>query len=107
MPDEKFMKYVGSGNYLWSMLQQFLNHIKINDLCLESDRILLAVSGGLDSMVMLQLFKEAGFNVGVAHCNFQLRGDESEGDAQFVELTCRQLQIPFYLKQINTESIAV
>jgi tRNA(Ile)-lysidine synthase len=88
------------------MLQQFLNHIKNNDLCSAADKILLAVSGGLDSMVMLHLFKEAGFTVAVAHCNFQLRGEESMGDERFVEIECNKLAVPFYGTHFNTEEYA-
>jgi tRNA(Ile)-lysidine synthase len=88
------------------MLQQFLNHIKNNNLCSAADRILLAVSGGLDSMVMLHLFKEAGFTVAVAHCNFQLRGAESKGDERFIEIECKKLAIPFYVTHFNTEAYA-
>jgi tRNA(Ile)-lysidine synthase len=89
-----------------TMLQQFLNHIKNNNLCSATDTILLAVSGGLDSMVMLNLFKEAGFTVAVAHCNFQLRGEESKGDERFVETECKKLAIPFYVTHFNTEVYA-
>lgn len=88
------------------MLQQFLNHIKINNLCSPADKILLAVSGGLDSMVMLHLFKEAGFTVAVAHCNFQLRGEESKNDELFVETECKKLGVPFYVTHFNTEAYA-
>jgi tRNA(Ile)-lysidine synthase len=86
------------------VLQQFLNHIDTYSLCTKSTRILLAVSGGLDSIVMLHLFKEAGFTFGVAHCNFQLRGEESDGDEQFVHDLCRDLQIPFYTKRFDTDA---
>ena len=51
-----------------------------------SDRILLTVSGGVDSMVMMDLMVKAGYTVGVAHCNFQLRGDEAVEDEALVDV---------------------
>ena len=53
------------------MLEQFLNHIREHRLCGPTDRILLAVSGGIDSIAMLRLFHEAGQSIAVVHCNFQ------------------------------------
>jgi len=88
------------------MLEQFLNHIRQYSLCDSNDRILLAVSGGLDSMTMLHLFKEAGFQIAVAHCNFQLRGAESDGDESFVRTTCKQLNIPFFSIRFDTDVYA-
>ena len=86
------------------MQEQFLNHIQKHSLCQRGDKILLAVSGGLDSVVMLHLFKEAGFSVGVAHCNFQLRGNESDGDEDFVKQCCEQLNVPVFVKRFDTQS---
>lgn len=67
---------------------------------------MLAVSGGLDSVVMLHLFKEAGFSIGVAHCNFQLRGEESDGDEEFVKQLCQQLNVPVFVKRFDTQAFA-
>jgi len=88
------------------VLEQFLNHIDQNDLCDKSDSVLLAVSGGVDSMAMMYLFREAGFRIGVAHCNFQLRGKESDGDEEFVRLVCKELGVPFFSKRFETEAFA-
>jgi tRNA(Ile)-lysidine synthase len=64
------------------------------------------VSGGVDSMVMLQLFSQTGYNIGVAHCNFQLRGAESNGDEAFVNAACRERQIPFHGQRFDTKIFA-
>ena len=70
------------------MQDRFVNFIYDNNLMLPQESILLGVSGGVDSMVMLYLFQKAGFKIAVAHCNFGLRGDESNGDEQFVKHYC-------------------
>lgn len=88
------------------MVEQFLNHIHRHSLCKTTDKILLAVSGGVDSMVMLDLFVKAGFTVGVAHCNFSLRGEESDGDENFVDTVCSRLKIPFYNRKFDTLEVA-
>lgn len=88
------------------MLEQFLNHINRHTLCTSSDKILLAVSGGMDSMVMLNLFKKANYPIAVAHCNFQLRGIEAEQDEQFVADACQSLGVPFFNKKFNTQQYA-
>jgi tRNA(Ile)-lysidine synthase len=88
------------------MLEQFLNHILEHRLCGPTDRILLAVSGGIDSVVMLRLFHEAGQPVAVAHCNFQLRGEASDGDQQFVETLCHELGIPCFVQRMDTAAYA-
>ncbi len=88
------------------MLEQFLNHLSQNRLCKPADKILVTVSGGLDSMVMLNLFKRAGYEVVVAHCNFQLRGAEADGDEQFVQAKCKALAVPCVTKRFDTAAYA-
>lgn len=88
------------------MLEQLLNHIDRHALCKTTDKILLAVSGGLDSMVMFHLFKDAGFRIAVAHCNFQLRGEEANQDEAFVDETCRQFNVLCFARRFDTEAYA-
>jgi tRNA(Ile)-lysidine synthase len=88
------------------MLEQFLNHLSRHALCTPSNRVLLAVSGGLDSMVMLHLFKKANYLIAVAHCNFQLRGSEAEEDQRFVADACKSLDVPFFSKKFDTQEYA-
>ncbi len=73
-----------------ALLEAFRKYIDENDLATHDDRILLTVSGGVDSMVMLSLFTRCGYRVGVAHCNFQLRGAESDEDEVLVEDEARK-----------------
>jgi len=92
--------------YLWSVQEQFLNHSDKHKLFRKDQRILLAVSGGLDSMVMLRLFTEARFQIGVAHCNFKLRGEESNEDERFVRDYCKNHHLSFFHQRFNTEEYA-
>ena len=88
------------------MLEQFLNHIKLNNLCKTTDKILLAVSGGVDSVVMFHLFRQARLDFAVAHCNFQLRGEASDGDEKWVEALCKENSIPFHSARFDTADYA-
>lgn len=88
------------------MLQDFLKHASEKSLFQKEDRILLAVSGGLDSVVMANLFWEAGIAMGIAHCNFQLRGADATADAVFVEKLAGELNAPFFLTSFDTTRTA-
>ncbi len=66
------------------MISRFISFVKEHQLFNPGDRILLAVSGGIDSMVMWHLFESAGMNYSVTHCNFKLRGEESDRDEELV-----------------------
>ena len=86
-----------------NLLERFIRYIREKELFTTSDKILLTVSGGVDSMVMMTLMVEAGYNVGVAHCNFQLRGQEAEEDEVLVERRAEALGIPCYNKRFDTK----
>ncbi|NSL86636.1 tRNA lysidine(34) synthetase TilS [Chitinophaga solisilvae] len=88
------------------LLTNFRSYITAQQLFDPSQRILLAVSGGSDSVVMARLFKAAGFTAGIAHCNFQLRGEESVRDEQFVQQLAASLDMPLYNVRFNTEEWA-
>lgn len=89
------------------MLQAFIDFIRNKKLFLSENRILLAVSGGLDSVVMTDLFHNAGFSFAIAHCNFQLRGEESEQDEVFVKKLAENYKVEYYGKRFETAAYAV
>lgn len=88
------------------MLNPFNYFIKHKKLITKDDKIILAVSGGIDSMVMTDLFLKAQLNFGIAHCNFGLRGAESENDEQFVIDYCIKKNIPYFIIQFDTQLFA-
>jgi tRNA(Ile)-lysidine synthase len=72
----------------------------------KSDRLLLAVSGGLDSIVLAACCAKTGLDFGIAHANFQIRGAESERDENFVRQLAVQYNKPFYTKKFETKKYA-
>ena len=88
------------------MLSGFIDFISKENLCTPTDRILLAVSGGMDSVVMARLFSKAAYDFGIAHCNFLLRGKESDEDELFVQQLAETYNVPFYSVQFPTEKYA-
>ncbi len=88
------------------MLNAFLRYIRKESLFSPHQPILLAVSGGIDSVVMTALFHRAGFHFGIAHCNFTLRGEESNRDERFVEQLAAGYKVPFYSRTFPTEHYA-
>ena len=73
---------------------------------LSGKKLLMAVSGGIDSMVMLHLIQQSSFQIAIAHCNFQLRGLESFDDQKFVQDYADRNNIPFYSTVFDTNAFA-
>ena len=84
------------------MLNQFRKYISDNHLINTGDRVLVALSGGVDSMVLAELLRREGYNIAFAHCNFHLRGKESDGDEQFVREYAERVGVKLFVKQFDT-----
>ncbi|MCB0478579.1 MAG: tRNA lysidine(34) synthetase TilS [Crocinitomicaceae bacterium] len=87
------------------MLNKLKNILELNQIH-SKDGILVACSGGPDSVLLLIFLKSLGYSIQVAHCNFQLRGQESDLDEEFVSNLCQKEGIPFHVIQFETENIA-
>ncbi len=88
------------------MLDLFLDYIEKQKLFHREQKILLAISGGIDSMVLLHLFGQTDYRYGIAHCNFQLREKESDEDQRSVEHISKRFQVPLFLKTFRTKEHA-
>ncbi len=86
------------------MLKKIKEFIKKEKLFNGRNKILAAVSGGIDSVVLCYLLHKAGFNFGIAHCNFQLRGEESDEDEKFVSQLAGYFKVPYYIKKFDTQT---
>ncbi len=88
------------------MVEKVKLFIRESELLSSKDKILIAVSGGRDSIVLLMLLKNLKYNIEVAHCNYQLRGNESDADEAFVKGLCEKLKVPFHSKKFRTSESA-
>jgi tRNA(Ile)-lysidine synthase len=89
-----------------NFFEKFKEHIKQQNLFQTKDKLLLAVSGGVDSVVLCELCKQAGYDFTMAHCNFQLRGEESERDENFVRELGKKYGVEVLVKKFDTEKYA-
>lgn len=89
------------------MFKEFQKYITTRALLKPDDRILLAVSGGIDSMAMSDLFLQSEYNFAIAHCNFELRGDESDAEQKLVEDFAKEHNIPIFIRRFDTKNEAL
>ena len=90
-----------------SLLQQFIQYSKEElKLSINQTQLILAVSGGVDSVVMVDLCHKAGFQFIIAHCNFQLRGEESIRDENFVKSLGEKYEKEVLVKIFDTKTYA-
>ncbi len=89
-----------------SLLNKFIGIIKQQNLFLPKDTLLIAVSGGVDSVVLCELCKQGGYYFMIAHCNFKLRGEESERDEKFVRELGKNYGVEVLVKEFDTDKYA-
>ncbi len=88
------------------MLENFQNHINNTFPFLRKRKLLIAISGGLDSVVLTHLCKQVNFEISLAHCNFNLRGTESDSDEAFVLDLANNLDLEVFIESFETETYA-
>ena len=88
------------------LMDELLKHIQKKQFFTGRGLVLAAVSGGADSVALLSLLKEMALPLHALHCNFHLRGEESDRDEAFVRQLCRQLDVPLTVATFDTASFA-
>ena len=88
---------------MWSKVERYIEKYK---LLKSSELYLVALSGGADSVALLLLLKNAHFNVHAAHCNFHLRGEESDRDEAFCVEFCQRLGVELHRAHFDTREYA-
>ena len=86
-----------------SHVAQYIDHHR---LFTAEDKVLVALSGGADSVALLRLLLHLGYTCEAAHCNFHLRGAESDRDEEFVRSLCREQEVPLHIVHVDTEKEA-
>src|SRR5688500_18269966 len=89
-----------------SLYGKFRSFVHAEKLFGSHEKILLTVSGGVDSVVLAQLFHRAEFRFAIAHCNFGLRGDESDADELFVRNLAAEFGVEIFVKRFETKDFA-
>ena len=88
------------------LLEKYKSFIKKENLFKPKDKLLIAVSGGVDSVVLCELCQQAGYDFVIAHCNFQLRSEESNRDEAFVKSVGEKYSVSVLVKKFDTEKYA-
>ena len=89
-----------------NLVEQYKAHVNADSLFRPGQLLILAVSGGLDSMVLISLCRAAGYRFVLAHCNFQLRGEESQRDEDFIRQYAAQTGFTYHVKRFDTAAAA-
>ena len=88
------------------MLLKFQKHLSENLPFLKEKKLLLAISGGIDSIVLAHLLKHSDYDISLAHCNFNLRGSESDEDEQFIKKFASENNLNLFVTHFDTERFA-
>ena len=88
------------------MLRRVQKYIRDNGLLVQGDRVLVCVSGGADSIALWDVLQRGGYECIVAHCNFHLRGEESDRDEAFVRAEAKRRETDIYIKDFDTQGYA-
>ena len=89
------------------MLNKLKSFLTEYQLAESNEKLILAVSGGKDSVVMAHLFHQLDYTFAIAHCNFKLRAEDSDEDENFVEELAHKLNVPFYSQSFDTKTYAI
>lgn len=87
--------------------QKVIQYIEQHQLFSIKDKVLVALSGGADSVALLYLLMQNGYTCEAAHCNFHLRGSESDRDEAFVKDLCSHLNVKLHIRHFDTRQIAI
>jgi len=88
------------------VIRKFQQYIESHGLIGKDERVLVALSGGVDSMVLAELLRKSGYQIAFAHCNFHLRGFESDGDERFVREYAERVGVELFVKHFDTTQFA-
>jgi tRNA(Ile)-lysidine synthase len=88
------------------MLQKVSGFVQSQNLFQPTDKILAAVSGGIDSVVLCEMLHQLKYEFAIAHCNFGLRAEDAEADQVFVKKLAKKYGVPFYTENFSTKAFA-
>ncbi len=86
--------------------KQVQKYIDDKALFNKKDKVLIALSGGADSVALFRILHSLGYSIECMHCNFHLRGEESDRDEQFVNQLCEKYQVKLHVNHFQTEEYA-